>query len=657
MRYPSEFIDKVQDSSSLLDIISQYTQLKASGAGFMGRCPFPDHQEKTASFSMSESKQVYHCFGCKKSGNIFTFLRDYNGMNFPDAIEYLADRAGLPLPELSHDQGKQAQTTDQKKLMLKLNKIALDFFRETLKRAPNDHPIKNYISKRKLSVETLQEFQIGFTTSDWDRFTNHLLKNNYDLSFAETAKLIKSKKENNGYFDLFRDRLMFPILSASNEVLAFGGRIYDQGEPKYLNSPETLVFSKSKVLYGLAQTAKYIRSEDCALIVEGYMDLISLYQSGLRHVAATMGTALTHDHGKILKRMTNNVVVLFDGDEAGQAAAERSLVILLSQGLYPRGLVLTEAKDPDEFINQFGADALSKKIQKSSDLFNVVLNSWMQDYRGEASQKVKLVDKIKPIFEAIADARLKSLYADELVSRMSVTKDWLRTAFSQQNRNSSTNYNATRQKEELDQTQEIMPTNSISPELNIDPRENLFGQLQTPIKISDAPQVELMLLHSGIKSRANFEWLINLNEFKTDEEVLINREISFKQLLSQISHLGIIKILQIAEQVYRQDVTKFDKFFTLLIDKIDQPEKLFQNTRLSGGSDSSSVTEFDSEKEQKYLFDLINKIQQNFLKKKSFNMVQQIKTEIKFDKSAMDIDKIKEFIDIQKNRLSLKKKN
>ena len=429
MRYPPEFVDRVQEANNLVDIISQYTQLKQTGNGYMGRCPFPDHAEKTPSFSVSQGKQVYHCFGCKKSGNIFGFLRDYNAMSFPESIEYLAERASIPLPVLVRDQNDQYQLQqDKKKLMLKANRVASDFFAETLKRSPNDSTIKTYIQKRKLNAETIQEFQIGYAPPEWESLAQQLHKQNISSQLAEDAKLVKARKEGNGHFDLFRDRLMFPILSPMGEILAFGGRIIDQGEPKYLNSPETLVFNKSKVLYGLAHTGKYIRSEDAVIIVEGYMDLFSLYQAGLRNVAATMGTALTPEHAKLIKRLTTNVVVLFDSDEAGQRAAERSLPLLLAAGLYPRGLILTEAKDPDEFVTNFGFEALQKKISSAPELFNVVLQMWMADYKGEASQKVKLMDQVRPIFDAIPDARLKSLYATEMTQRMNVPIDWVRSA-------------------------------------------------------------------------------------------------------------------------------------------------------------------------------------------------------------------------------------
>ncbi len=609
MRYPPEFVDRVMEANNVVDIIAQYTQLKQSGNGYMGRCPFPDHAEKTASFSVSESKQVYHCFGCKKAGNIFVFLRDYNGMSFPEAIEYLADRASVPLPEIEKDPHDQyAVQQDKKKQMLKANKVADEFYRETLKRASSTHPIKTYIQKRKLNQETIEEFHIGYAPAEWDLLAHHLDKKGVSPALAEEAKLTKHRKEGNGSFDLFRDRLMFPILSPSGEVLAFGGRIHDQGEPKYLNSPETLVFNKGKVLYGLAHTARYIRAEDNIVIVEGYMDLVSIYQAGIKNVAATMGTALTAEHAKLIKRITTNVVVLFDSDEAGQRAAERSLPLLLAAGLYPRCLILTDAKDPDEYVIKFGLEALQKKIQAAPELFNVVLQMWMSDYRGEASQKVKIMDLARPIFDVIPDTRLKSLYAQEMSGRMNVAMDWVRSAL-------TSNINRPPMRENA-------PINSHQGSL-----EQIKPPMEVPAKpvfsISGAPFAEILLLQLALKSRANFDVVLK------------------QQILSQINHLGIKTILEKAELAYRQDPNKFDKLLSLLIENLDKPELLFSNS-------ISSSSEFDEEKENKMLQDCFKRIQQTFLKAQAKKLGLALKQNV-------DPEKLKEIEDLQRNRLSLNK--
>lgn len=647
MGYPQEFIDKVIESTNLVDIISQYTQLKAAGRNHMGRCPFPDHAEKTPSFSVSEARQVYHCFGCKKSGNVVTFLRDYNGMNFPEALEYLAERNGIPIPaqskDFSSDHNQQIQ--ERKKKLLKANKTAADFFREMLKRASPDSAIKNYIQKRKLNAETLETFQIGYATAEWDLLCQTLTRQNISLDIAEDARLVKKRNDGSGNFDLFRERLMFPIHSASGEVLAFGGRILEQGEPKYLNSPESDVFIKGKVLYGLAQTAKYIRAEDCVLVVEGYMDLVSLYQAGLKHVVATMGTALTPEHAKIIKRLTSNVVVLFDGDEAGKMAAERSLPILLSQGVYPRGLILTEAKDPDEFVIKFGTEALQQKINLSPDLFKQVLQSWMQDYRGEASDKVKLIDKIKPVFEVMQDQRLKSLYAEDLCQLLKVSKDWLRQSLS---RTATSKFSSSNSQNSASTPLGSAPSNTLTQVAGtgITPAadgKSATDQGSAPIyNISKASKVEILLLQSTLKSRASFDLLIHHFEAHKIEE-------NFKQLLSQIKHLDIRQIFENAFQAYRQDPLKFDKLISLLIEQVDRPALLFQTSAL----DVAMLTEFDEDKEKKFIADLLVRLKEEYLRAQSKNVGTLIISG-QADQSSSD-EQLRQFAELQKLRLQGKK--
>lgn len=635
MGYKQEFIEKVIAASNLVDIISQYTTLKPTGRGHMGRCPFPDHQEKTASFSVSEFKGVYHCFGCKKSGNVTTFLRDFNGMSFPDSIAYLAERNGIPITDDAYENNRpdySNEDKDQKKTLLRANKIAADFFKEMLKRQSTDSQIRQYVLKRKLNPETIEEFQIGYAPNEWEALGQQLNRSSIPVEVAEEAQLVRKRKEGQGYFDMFRDRLMFPIHSPTGDVLAFGGRIIEQGEPKYLNSPETPVFHKGKVLYGLAQTAKHIRSDDLVLVVEGYMDLVSIYQAGLKNVVATMGTALTPDHAKLIKRLTNNVVVLFDGDDAGKMAAERSLPILLSQGLFPRGLTLTEAKDPDEFVIKFGTEALKKQIDSAPDLFKVVLKSWMNDYRGEASDKVKLVDKIKPVFDAMADQRLKGLYADDLCQIMGVNKDWLRNSFQGNTAGRNQGYSsASSMNYQKNLVTEEQPPVLLAEVLPSQIEEN------PQIKISDASKVELMLLQNTLKSRANFAIMSELQE-----------PLSFTQLLSQIKHLGVKQILEIAEQDYRQDANKFDRLVSQLIDKIDKPELLFQNSKL----DITQMGEFDEEKEKKLIVDLISRIQQEFIK----DQAKKLSMDIRSDKLNLnDEDKLRQFSELQKSRLEIRK--
>ncbi len=570
MKYTQDFIEKVQSSSNLADIISQYTQLKSSGSGLMGRCPFPDHQEKTPSFSVSELKQVYHCFGCHKSGNIFTFLRDYQGLNFPQAIEFLADRAGLPIPsEMEEDRGADLKYRKRKEL-LSINKEALIFFTESLKRLPKNHEVFAYLQKREMNSETIQTFKIGYALPEWSGLCEHLKKKNFSLELAEEARLVKAKNKEDGKYDIFRDRLIFPITNSMGEVLAFGGRIIQSGEPKYLNSPETMVFQKGKIFYGLEQTARYIRSEDQIIIVEGYMDLISLYQKGIRNVVATMGTALTSDHGRIIRKLTRNVVVLFDGDSAGKEATERALGVLLEQDLYPKGLTLPDNQDPDDFIRKYGVKELRDKIDHSLDLMNLIFKEWMADFHGEPSEKIKLSGKLKKILDMIPDKNYTQLYIQQLAPVMGVERSWL-------------NQIVTAGSKELNQTNvSEIRSNPVPTDLYSAPVYHL----------KKASRAELMLLSLVIKSYANMK----IYSEESVEEFLL--------------HGDVKKLLQEAHQVYRQSPEKFDRLTSLLVSKVDEPKLLFFNDPIKGYFRAGSLV--DGREESKSESELENTLGSKF---------------------------------------------
>ncbi len=621
MKFSPEFIEKVRDSSNLVDIISQYTQLKPTGSGLMGRCPFPDHQEKTPSFSVSETKQVYHCFGCHKKGNIFTFLQNYQGMSFPEAIEYLANRAGIAMPEKNSGNDEQFdRAKERKKLLHRVNQLANHYFGEQLKRAGADHPVKKYIAKRGLSQEILEAFQIGYATPDWDGLVKYLESKKVPMDLVEEARLAKARSGGKtGSFDIFRDRLMFPILNPMGEPVAFGGRIIEQGEPKYLNSPETPVFVKGKILYGLAQTARYIRTEDQAIIVEGYMDLVSLYQAGIRNAAATMGTALTPDHGKLLKRMTKNVVVLFDGDSAGQEAAERSLPILLSADVHPKGLTLPDGMDPDDFVKAKGAEALRDLMAKAPDLFVLILQRWMEDYRGEASQKVKLCDQLKPVLEIIPDSRLQDLYLQEAARRMSVPSTWLKEALFKTSGKLASEAQSIRRENPVNSQRLSSPTGTV----NVVPSSEPKTVPNTPkFILKGAPKPEILLMGLVLKSRANFDAYLKDNVSET------------------LSHPAVIEILKKAVDVYRQDPNKFDKLTSLLVSFVDHPEVLFVN--------ENANESFDEDSERKLLKDVFKKVRDNSLKEQAKKLAKDLKA----DPSA---EKLEQIMNIQRNRHSLNK--
>lgn len=632
MKFNQEFIERVLEANNIVDIISQYTQLKPMSGGFMGRCPFPDHPEKTPSFSVSEAKQVYNCFGCHKKGNLITFLQQFNGMSFPEAIEYLAGRAHIAMPEPEAGENEKIDLISKKKKeLMAANKLAAQFFADQFKRLPKDHPTKKYaLEKRGLSDEIIQTFQIGYSPSEWDSLTKFLESKGISTAIAEEARLIKARKDGKtGHFDLFRDRLMFPIHNMMGEPIAFGGRIITQGEPKYLNSPETPVFTKGKVLYGLAQTAKYIRSEDQVLIVEGYMDLISLYQVGIRNVVATMGTALTPEHGKLLGRMTKNVVALFDGDSAGQEAAERSLPILLAADLHPKGLVLPDEMDPDDFIRAHGEQALRDLVSHSSDLLTMVLGMWMKDYRGDASQKVQLSDQLIPVFQAIQDPRLKQLYVEETAQRMGVDEKWLKNALAPKFA-----YNAPLAPKSPPKPAAHAPTTLTEQEskspvtLNTEASQDSLSIEKITLKGISKP--EELLIGLALKNRTNFEKCLET------------------KVIDSVTAAGAKCVLEKAAAIYGQAPEKFDKLAGLLSSFVDRPEVLFPKDEDRAQEETVQDSIKEQEREAKLLGDCIRRIRDNDLKKKA----EQLAQELKVNPSP---EKMEQLMNIQRDRLTLSK--
>lgn len=629
MKFSPEFIERVAEANNLVDIISQFTQLKPSGGGLMGRCPFPDHPEKTPSFSVSETKQVYNCFGCHKKGNVYTFLQYYNGMSFREAVEFLASRAQIPLPQANEaEASKLDSVTKKKKLLIQVNKLAATYYFENFRKQGASHPVKAYTDKRQLSPETMETFRIGYATDEWDGLTKYLESKGIPMSLAEEARLVKARGGGKtGYFDIFRDRLIFPIFSAMSEPIAFGGRIIDQGEPKYLNSPETAVFHKSKVLYGLSETAKYIRSEDQAIVVEGYMDLVSLYQAGVQNVVATMGTALTLEHGRLLQRLTKNIVVLFDGDSAGREAAERSLPLLLAADVYPKGLVLPDDQDPDDFVKAHGPQKLKELIGRAPDLFTMILQSWLRGYRGEASEKVRLSTQLQPIFSSIQDSRLRQLYLKEAAERLAVDEKWLFQAVSGHRNDFGQNNSqaAGGPRKNSSSSPPNSPSSRASgvvvPESNHKEEASLTDETPDQIQLKGASQAEIVLLGLVLKNHANCELLLRA------------------QSLDEIPHQGVREVLKRVADVYRQAPEKFDKLTSLLASFVDRPDWLIVDHFEGEGDDS------------KLLLDCVRKIKGHNLAAKRKQLTLELKGSLSSEKHE---ELMKALVELKKEELMLK---
>ncbi len=627
MKFTPEFIERVSEANNIVDIISQHTQLKPAGGGLMGRCPFPDHPEKTPSFSVSESKQVYNCFGCHKKGNIFTFLQQYNGMSFREAIEFLASRAQIPMPQMNPEEAsKQDVVAQKKKLLTRVNKMAAQYFYDNFKKLPATHPVREYARKRGLTDQIIDTFQIGYALEEWDGLVANLESKNVPMPLAEEARLVKARSGGkSGYFDIFRERLIFPIFSMMGDAIAFGGRIIAQGEPKYLNSPETPVFHKSKVLYGLSQTAKFIRSEDQAIVVEGYMDLVSLYQAGITNVVATMGTALTADHGRLLNRITKNIVVLFDGDSAGREAAERSLPLLLGADVYPKGLVLPDDQDPDDYVKANGAEALKKLVAEAPDLFSMILGMWLQGYRGEASEKVKISTMLQPIFGAIQDQRLKQLYLREAAGKMSVDEKWLREALTQ-TRNDFGQKGPVEPRNQRNFTSQntvaMAPMQNSHQPSGPDLSKPLTEDSRDQIQLKGASQAEILLLGLVLKNHANFMLF------------------SQAQSLEEIPTKGVREVLTRAAEVSRQAPEKFDKLVSLLATFVDHPEWLILVNKADSSGDDS-----------KLILDCVRKLKEQNIIAKRKQLTLELKSSAGSDRHE---ELMKALMELKKEELQLK---
>lgn len=418
MYYPDEVIEEVRTRNDIVDVVSQYVNLKRKGANYFGLCPF--HNEKSPSFSVSPSKQMYYCFGCGAGGNVLTFVMEYENYSFPEALKVLADRAGIELPAVEASKEDRARA-DLKKTLLEINKLAANYFYYQLKQ-PQGRPGYEYLKNRALSDDTITHFGLGFANKVPDDLYRFMRSKGYgDEILKETGLFFIEER---GARDKFWNRVMFPILDVNNRVIGFGGRVMGDGEPKYLNSPETKLFDKSRNLYGLnfARTSR----EKYMLICEGYMDVIAMQQAGFTNAVASLGTAFTSQHALLLKRYVDQVVLTYDSDGAGIRAALRAIPILKEAGISARVLNMKPYKDPDEFMKNLGKEEFQKRIDNAvgSFMFEISVirsNYSMQDpesktefYRAAAKKLLEFPEKLERDNYTEAVAREYMIPLDDL---------------------------------------------------------------------------------------------------------------------------------------------------------------------------------------------------------------------------------------------------
>ena len=373
MYYSDEVIEEVRSKNDIVDVISSYVRLQKKGSSYFGLCPF--HNEKSPSFSVSRQKQMYYCFGCGAGGNVFTFLMEYENYSFVEALKYLADRAGVELPEQEYSK-EAKERADTKAVLLEINKLAAQYYYVQLKKEQGVHAL-SYLKDRKLSDDTIRAFGLGYSNKYSDDLYQYLKSKGYQTEMLLKAGLV-SLDERQGVYDKFWNRVMFPIMDVNSRVIGFGGRVMGDGKPKYLNSPETLIFDKSRNLYGLnrARSSK----KPYFLLCEGYMDVISLHQAGFTNAVASLGTALTPGHAALIKRYVQEVYLTYDSDEAGTKAALRAVPILKDVGITAKIIRMEPYKDPDEFIKNLGADAFEERIGKARNGFMFSLEVLEREY-------------------------------------------------------------------------------------------------------------------------------------------------------------------------------------------------------------------------------------------------------------------------------------
>lgn len=410
-KYVNHVTEAVLDHVDIEQLISEYVPLKRAGSNVKGLCPF--HNEKTPSFVVSNEKQVYHCFGCGASGNAIGFIMAIENLDFLDALEHLSDKVHFDLEPYLEKQDqksmkKSVEDKSHKKIYQEISKHSARFFYHQLKQ--NEKAMK-YFKERDITEETIKTFGLGYAPEGWQNLIDYLAKPPYTVKDLEAVGLVIKKEGADRYYDRFRDRVMFPIIDVQGKVIAFGGRIIGDGQPKYLNSPETLIFSKSNTLYNL-NLAKNVLNEDKTLIVmEGYMDVIALYQAGIKNVVATLGTAMTSQHARLIRRYADKIIIAYDSDEAGQKATQRSVEILEKANLDVRVMLLTEGLDPDEYLKKHGVEVLKEKFKKAYSYvdYQIHLCREKNDLNYEEGRRSFYKDCVA-ILKPIAESAIKTDY-------------------------------------------------------------------------------------------------------------------------------------------------------------------------------------------------------------------------------------------------------
>ncbi|NDY41845.1 DNA primase [Dissulfurirhabdus thermomarina] len=419
---PEEVIRSVREAARIREIVGEYLPLRRAGRSWMGVCPF--HADTDPSFSVNEDRQTFHCFGCGEGGDVFKFLMKVEGLTFVEAVKALAARYGIPVPERPLSPRQQA-VKDQREQLAAANELAAEVYREALEKAPEAAEARAYLDRRGLAPEIRRRFRLGWAPDRWDFLARRLEAAGVPAATGMAAGLLAERRSGSGCYDRFRGRIVFPILDLSGRVVALGGRLIRDGQPKYLNSPETPLYRKGEVLYGLHQNREAVRRAGRGFVVEGYMDLLALVQAGIEAVAATLGTALTAEHAGLLHRYAREWILVFDADPAGLKAALRSIPLLLREDLNVRVLCLPEGDDPDSFVRREGPKAWWALAEAAPAWIDFALDQGRRLHGDTPEGTARAVDDLVPLLEAVRDPVRQSLHVAHVCRRTGLREDSL----------------------------------------------------------------------------------------------------------------------------------------------------------------------------------------------------------------------------------------
>lgn len=591
MRYSDDLIDEIRNRNDIVDVISQYVVLKRSGRNFFGLCPF--HKEKSPSFSVSPDKQIFHCFGCGVGGNVFHFVSKIENISFREALETLAEKAGVELPTLESD--TENELIQLKSKVYEINKYAAEFYHENLYKT-NAKPAQEYVKKRKMDNTTLRNFMIGYSNNSYNELYNMLKEKGFTEEEILASSLVNKTKEGK-FIDRFRGRLMFPIQDVRNRVIAFGGRVLDDSKPKYINSPENIVYSKGRHLFGLNVAKKYENKMKKIIIVEGYMDAISLHQRGIHNVVASLGTAMTDAQGHLLRNNSEQVVIGYDSDGAGQAATMRGLEILQNMGCDIRILQIEGAKDPDEFVVKYGPERFLKQLDNAISLVEYKVKVLKSNLNLEQpNDKIKFLKEIANVLSKIDNNIEKEVYVDKIAKEYKVSKEAI---YAEINKLEKANKPASKLLEKSKPRIEVKTQNIINEQ--IDKREKLAIYL-----LINYPNESYEIIRRNI----------NINDFKNEKNKNIVKKL-YEELEKGNSNINNVLDWFEDEQTinyiswilaYDFEITELNKCITDLINIYAKQNLIDQRNEVIKQLERNDLSKEESEQLEMMLNEIIIKL-------------------------------------------------